>query len=128
MARNPNEFNMESEFQGRREKLVSGGGAGRNIWRPFSRTQTNLQNSRPKFRNNFDLFFFFFSNFSHFFHTPPTTAPRTLHSPLCTPGVGPPSPTGVGPHTTFPGGLQPPTAPPVYAPGEFGCCSECGPA
>jgi hypothetical protein len=94
---------------GRNFTFHMGGGrvAGRNIWRPFLGRRPT---SKIPVRKNFDDLFFF-SNFSHFFHTPPTTAPRTLHSPVYTPGVGPPITPGVGPHPTFRGGFSPPQPP-----------------
>jgi hypothetical protein len=94
--------------QGRREKLVSGGGAGQNISRPFFSTQTNLHNF-PSEKNFYDLFFFF-TNFPHFCtsHRPP---PQKPSKHLC---HGPPHTWA--PHPTFRGALAPSSPPPVYAP------------
>jgi hypothetical protein len=130
-------MNFAPPPQGRREKFVSGG-AGRNIWRPFFRTQTNLQNSRPK-----KILRLFFSKFSHFFHTPLTTATTEPSNPLSTPLAWvPPSPLAplpplctesarpsatprAPPPRLRPG--QPPWSPPpfLYATGylQRGCCS-----
>jgi hypothetical protein len=91
--------------QGRREKLVSGGGG---LARIFG-----------------DLFF---SNFSHFStsHRRPPQKPAKRHPPphhepsipLSTPLAWAPITPGVGPHPTFRGGASAPHSPPVYAPGQ----------
>jgi hypothetical protein len=76
--------------------------------------------SKIPVRKNFeDLSFFFFSNFAHC-NPPPHHEPSI---PLSTPLAWAPITRGVGPHPTFRGvGLQPPTAPPVYAPALFCSC------
>jgi hypothetical protein len=90
--------------QGRREKLVSGGGLAGIFGDLFFRTQTNLKFPSEKILTTF----FFFSNFSHFFHTPPTTAPRTPPFPCLHPWRGP--------HPTFRGGGFSPPQPPLSTP------------